>query len=252
MIHYHGGPITPTSAALNAWTAGHAMISFAHAEQLPLAAEVCQSFALDNGAYSIWRASGGKIDLDEFDKWIWKWINHPSLDFFLIPDIIDGSEMQNDALIARYYTVTPYKFHATPVWHLHESIDRLIRLAKMFKRVALGSSGKYSEPGNSDWWNRMAEAMRAICDGSGQPWCKLHGLRMLDPTIFSHLPLASADSCNIARNIGIDSKWSGTYVENMTKETRAMVMRKRIEAHGSATRWNCESAGVQMNFQLMG
>lgn len=51
MIHYHGGPIRPLEAGLACWQGRHAMTSFAHPEQLPLAAEVSQSFALDNGAY---------------------------------------------------------------------------------------------------------------------------------------------------------------------------------------------------------
>ena len=50
MIHYHGGPITPLEAALACWQGRHAMISFAASDQITLAAEVCQSFTLDNGA----------------------------------------------------------------------------------------------------------------------------------------------------------------------------------------------------------
>jgi hypothetical protein len=39
---------------------------------------------------------------------------------------------------------------------------------------------------------------------------RLHGLRMLNPEVFSRLPFASADSTNIGRNIGIDQAWRGT------------------------------------------
>jgi len=56
MIHYHGGPITPRGAAISAWTRRHAMISFANPDQLEIAAEVCQSFSLDNGAYPLYTA----------------------------------------------------------------------------------------------------------------------------------------------------------------------------------------------------
>ncbi|MHC5537412.1 hypothetical protein ACYOEI_04160 [Singulisphaera rosea] len=60
---------------------------------------------------------------------------------------------------------------------------------------------------------------------------------MLDPKIFSRFPFASADSTNIARNIGIDGKWRGTYTPpNM--ECRAQVMRERIESHQAAARWD--------------
>ncbi len=46
----------------------------------------------------------------------------------------------------------------------------------------------------------MAQAMAQACD-LGRPRVKLHGLRMLDVEVFSRLPLASADSTNVARNI---------------------------------------------------
>ncbi|HFZ1933641.1 hypothetical protein I5N09_11890 [Serratia marcescens] len=47
MIHYHGGPVTPDTCALKAWRARHAFISFVHDSQVGLAAEICQSFAID-------------------------------------------------------------------------------------------------------------------------------------------------------------------------------------------------------------
>mgnify|MGYP003141909847 CR=1 FL=1 len=53
MIRYHGGPITPLPAALAAWNGKHAMVSFARDDQIALAADVCQSFVLDNGAYTL-------------------------------------------------------------------------------------------------------------------------------------------------------------------------------------------------------
>ncbi|EJG4160400.1 hypothetical protein M9530_004977, partial [Escherichia coli] len=63
MIHYHGGPITPDTCAMRAWKGRHAFISFAHSGQINLAAEYCQSFALDNGAFTAWKAAGkNKID----------------------------------------------------------------------------------------------------------------------------------------------------------------------------------------------
>jgi hypothetical protein len=60
--------------------------------------------------------------------------------------------------------------------------------------------------GTPDWWQRMGGAMDAICDEEGRPPCKLHGLRMLNPTVFSQLPLASADSTNVAQNHGRERK----------------------------------------------
>jgi hypothetical protein len=83
----------------------------------------------------------------------------------------------------------------------------------------------------------MHEAMRIICDDDGQPRCRIHGLRMLDPRVFSRFPFASADSTNIGRNIGLDQKWRGPY-EPPTKESRAQLMRSRIESQNAPSRYD--------------
>ena len=85
--------------------------------------------------------------------------------------------------------------------------------------------------------------MNAVTDKQGLPITKLHGLRMLNPDVFSRLPLSSADSTNIAQNIGIDSAWRGTYLPP-SKDVRALVMREKIEANQSAKYW--ERQPVQM------
>jgi hypothetical protein len=90
----------------------------------------------------------------------------------------------------------------------------------------------------------MAEAMDVICDRSGRPCAKIHGLRMLDPAVFSRFPFASADSTNIGQNIGIDSAWRGTYTPP-TKEARAAIMRERIESPQSLTFWERNAAPIQ-------
>ena len=84
----------------------------------------------------------------------------------------------------------------------------------------------------------MGQAMRVVCDDMGRPICKLHGLRMLDPAIFTKFPFSSADSTNIARNVGIDNKWKNGNYPPPTKEARAQVMRARIEAHNAPVTWN--------------
>ncbi|BFI50501.1 hypothetical protein KD2_29440 [Yersinia pseudotuberculosis] len=80
---------------------------------------------------------------------------------------------------------------------------------------------------------RLKDIIRHVVDEHGQPHTKLHGLRMLNPTIFTRLPLASADSTNVARNIGIDSAWKGTYSPR-SKETRTSILVERIESFNSA------------------
>lgn len=229
MIHYHGLPITPMTAAAQAIRAGHAFVSYAHADQLTAAVEYASSFAIDNGAFSAWRSGKPVTDWSAFYAWAKQCQLIPSCDFAVIPDVIDGDEAANDALLAE--CPLPYWFGA-PVWHMHESLDRLERLAMLYPRVCIGSSGDYSVVGNAVWWNRISQAMRVVCNEQGQPLVKLHGLRMLNPAVFTKLPFASADSTNIGRNVGIDKGWKGTYLPP-TKEARAQVMRSRIESHNA-------------------
>jgi hypothetical protein len=97
----------------------------------------------------------------------------------------------------------------------------------------------------------MAEAMNVLCAADGYPTVKIHGLRMLDPVLFSHIPLSSADSTNIARNVGYDERWTGPYVPK-SAWVRALVMMDRVEHHASARRWCSTSSGVQQNMELIG
>lgn len=234
MIHYHGLPITPVTAASCAVGAGHAFVSHANPAQLAVAAEVCQSFAIDNGAFSAWKAGRPVADWRSFYDWAAACKLIPSCDFAVVPDVIDGGEADNDALLAEW--PLPRWFGA-PVWHMHESLARLERLASTWPRVCIGSSGEFATIGTAAWWGQMARAMRVVCNDDGQPMVKLHGLRMLDPVIFSRLPFASADSTNIGRNVGIDQTWRGNYMPP-NKEMRAQVMRARIEAHNAPARWD--------------
>lgn len=229
MIHYHGLPINPQTAALHAVNGGHAFVSFYDPQPLGLAVAACQSFAIDNGAFSAWKRGTPITDWAPFYEWALACQRVPSCDFAVIPDVIDGDEAANDALLDA--CPLPPWFGA-PVWHMHESLDRLERLVYTYPRVCLGSSGEFATVGTDAWWARMRDAMRAACTSEGAPLAKLHGLRMLNPKVFSRLPLASADSTNIARNVGIDQAWKGTYTPP-TKEARAAVMRARIEAHNA-------------------
>ena len=231
MIPYFGTPITPETCAAVALTGAHAFVSMADPRNIALAIEVCQSFAVDNGAFSAWRKGAPITNWRPYFEWVGSLVRVPGFDFAVIPDVIDGDEEANDRLLAQWPWQEQRQIGA-PVWHLHESIDRLQRLAMTWPRVCLGSSGEFARVGTSRWWRRMHEAFDAICDRDGLPVCKVHGLRMLDPKVFSRFPFASADSTNIARNIGIDNAWRGTYPPT-TKEARTAVMRARVEAEQS-------------------
>lgn len=233
MIHYHGLPINPQTAGGQAIQAGHAFVTFADPQPLGLAVAACQSFAVDNGAFSAWKSGNPVADWSGFYEWAGQCKLIPSCDFAVVPDVIDGGEAENDALCAEWPLP---KWFGAPVWHMHESLDRLERLASAWPRICLGSSGQYTTIGTALWWTRISHAMRVICNDEGQPLVKLHGLRMLNPEVFTRLPFASADSTNIARNIGIDQAWRGTYTPP-TKEARAQVMRARIESHNAPARW---------------
>lgn len=224
MIHYHGGPITPETVAQRVWTGRHAFVSYAHPVQIELAASVCQSFALDNGAFSLWKA-GKATDWYGYYDWAYKWMRHPACDWAVIPDVIGGTEQENDDLIAEW----PHGHRGVPVWHLNESPERLARLAADWPRVALGSAAEWDVRRPKKCLERLAYVLPYITDDSGFVTTKLHGLRMLNQAITRYVPLASADSTNVARNVGIDSAWSGSYAP-ATKETRGAVLVERVES----------------------
>lgn len=234
MIHYHGVPIGGETDCIAAVDKGHAFLSFGCPAQIGVILSVCQSFAIDNGAFTHWKRGTPKKDWSDFYQFVDGFVNVPSFDWAIIPDVIDGSEADNDELVRQW----PFRQSlGVPVWHYHESLKRLKRLAQEWPRVCLGSSGKYATVGTPDWWKRTHDVMEAVCDGRGQPVTKLHGLRMLNPKVFAKIPLASADSTNIGRNIGIDSHWTkGNYLP-ATKAGRAIVMRNRIEAYNSPQSW---------------
>jgi hypothetical protein len=227
MIHYHGTPVGGLRKdAANFLSGRHALVPFTYPDDIGIVADVCQSFVLDNGAFTIWR-SGGKLDVNGYIEWCKEWYRHPGFDWALIPDVIDGNEHDNDELLSLW----PSEIEGVPVWHLHESFERLKRLANKYRVVALGSSGQYKSPGTQNWWSRMSEALSICCDEFGRPICKLHGLRMLDPEIFSKIPLSSADSTNAVVNSGSLSRF-GIY-KPPHRWARAEVIAQRIEAHNS-------------------
>lgn len=241
MIHYHGLPITPDTAAIAAIKKRHAFLSFAHPGQLGLAVEVCQSFAIDNGAFSAWTAGRPVEDWSEFFDWAEELSYLPHCDFIVIPDVIDGDLNAQTALVGRFLQRFGNRGMqvGSPVFHLHEPLDHAAYLARTWPRVCIGSSGDYAEIGTPKWWQRMNAVMRAMCDSRGRPLCKLHGLRMLDPDVFTRFPFSSADSTNVGRNVGIDSRWRGTYTAPH-KEARAVIMVERIEEFSSANVWEAQ------------
>lgn len=196
--HYHGTPIWGDKGSVHrvAVSGAGAFVSHFRPDQLMPSLDWAESVALDNGAFSFWK-NGKKPDWDKFYEDLSDVYNHPKLSFFVIPDVIEGGEKENDALIADM----PHEFtlKAAPTWHLHESIDRLIYLCYSWPRVCFGSSGDYAVIRTKAWHSRMHDAFRAIYLCGARPL--IHGLRMLDGRVLGQYPLNTADSTNLACNV---------------------------------------------------
>lgn len=233
MIHYHGTPVSGPRQDVARFLQGrHALVPYPRRDDMGPVADFCQSFIFDNGAFSAWRKGRPVTDWTPYYQWCEEWRRHPGFDWALIPDVITGDEAENDALVAEW----PPHIRGVPVWHLHEGIERLVRLGHEWDTVALGSSGEWKTPGTPEWRERMHDAMAALCDAQGRPPCRLHGLRMLNPRIFKNLPLSSADSTNAAVNAN-GQRWDGPYAPASAWQ-RATVIADRVEAHNSAAFYN--------------
>ena len=195
MIHYHGTPITPR-ATLFTLAGRHFCVSFATPQDVKVCHEIGQSVMLDNGAFTFWRDKNrGEPDWDAYMDWCEPWLEHANT-WAVMPDVIDGDEEANDrALIGWFQRRMP---KGVPVWHLHESCERLKRLAHGYGRVCFGSSGSYATVGTRQWHRRVSAAFDTIADPSGRvpPVHMLRGMALAG----SQYPFASADSTNVAQN----------------------------------------------------
>ncbi len=236
---YHGTPLGGTRIDVARFASGrHCLIPFLRPEDLPVVAEACTGFCFDNSAYTAWKQGNAIEDWGPYYKWCKQWSRHPGFDFALIPDVIDGSEQDNADLIKIWDKKMwhPHYVQGVPVWHMHESLERLQRLSERFRYVALGSSGDYPTPGLPKWWDRMADAMEVVCDDQGLPRCKLHGLRMAAADITARIPFASVDSTNVAQN-----KSSGRPYPCPTSIQRAELIAGRMESQLGAKSWTVPS-----------
>ena len=170
VIHYHGTPITPAHH-LAAMAGRHFCVSHAHPEQLAPCLRLGASVMLDNGAFTAW-TKGRAADWGGFYAWAEPHLAHPH--WAVVPDVIDGDEAANDALLSE--CPLPREL-AAPVWHLHESLDRLARLADGWPRLCFGSSGEYSAPSTDAWTRRIDAAWSMLAQTGRRPW--VHMLRAM-------------------------------------------------------------------------
>lgn len=193
VLHFHGTPITPRDA-LHALAGRCYCVSFAAPRDVEVCHEIGQAVMLDNGAFSAWRGGAPIEDWSDYYAWCERWLAHWTT-WAVIPDVIDGDEAANDALLDAW----PHGDRGAPVWHLHESLERLDRLVARWPLVCIGSSGAFADLGTPRWHARMAQAMDVACDASGRPRTRLHMLRGLQFSSGPY-PFYSADSTNVARN----------------------------------------------------
>lgn len=187
------------------------------------------------------------VDWNEYYEFVKKWMNHPRFSFAVIPDVIGGTSEENDALIEEW----PHgNIIGAPVYHFSEPDERFIRLCHEFPRVCIGSMGEYDAKRPRACRAKLRDLIRHVVDKNGYPITKLHGLRMLNADIFRHIPLSSADSTNVARNIGIDKSWSKSAYAPASKETRASILVERIESYNSASSLNYDEERDRFTPQL--
>lgn len=250
MIHYHGTPISgPGDRVGRFYQSRHALVSFAAQDHMAIVAESCQSFCLDNGAFSHWKKGEGDMDKNTVRRVVnfyRQWANHPGCDWVLIPDVIEGDEYDNNSLLETF----PKDLPGVPIWHLHETLERLEWLSVSYRMIALGSSGEYATPGNAKWWNRIRDVMGVLCNDTGRPRCKVHGLRMMAPDIFTKLPFSSVDSTYAGRTAAYDSRFGKN--SPLEKWQRADVIACRIESFNSASHWDRKLNPGQSEFILEG
>jgi hypothetical protein len=191
MIHYHGTPITPR-ADLEKLIGRHFCISYADPRDIDWCTRNGASVMMDNGAFTSW-TKGKPADWDGYYKWLEPRLAPPH--WAVLPDVIDGDEQANDDLLKS----NPYRKElVAPVWHLHESLDRLERLIDQWPRVCFGSSGAYATIGTPAWNSRIDSAWEVTIKTGSKPW--IHMLRAMSAASKGSWPFASADSTNIARN----------------------------------------------------
>ncbi len=222
MIKYHGTPISKPIDFKRALGGRNVLVPFPRKEDYKRAVKYCDKIMLDNGAYSVWK-KGIKINWNKYYDWVKTCID--DITHFIIPDVIGGTEVENDELIYAFlntYSYLPLYPKAIPVWHVNESFERLERLMAMFDYIGIGSAGEYSIVGDTKWHTRMAKVMEVLCYSDGSPKVKVHMLRCLNWKVFTKYPFFSGDSTNLGRNHPRDG-W-----ENILN---------RVEPHNSPTKY---------------
>jgi hypothetical protein len=207
-------------------------VSYARPEDLAIAHEIGQSVMLENGAFTFWR-QGRPTNWVAFVAWVRPWLEYRTT-WAVMPDVIDGDEDDNRLLSAWLFDYDRDVWsRCAPVWHMHESLDRLRYLCQSHDRVCIGSSGAYAELETPRWHHRMEAAMNAVC-ANGPPPTWLHMLRGMN-LAGGPYPFASVDSTDVGRN------------HNRTQNGDIAGMAQRWDAIQCPARWSFQE---QLAFEL--
>lgn len=198
-IHYHGTPITPRATLLEL-TGRNFCVPFSDPRDIEICHQIGQSVMIDNGAYSLWRKDGQqKRNWNDYYDFVSSWLHYQST-WCVIPDVIDGSEEENDALLDEWDNcVGTEHWNVAPVWHIHESFERLSELVTRYTKVCFGSSGRYAVIGTPQWNGRMNETFNFLSQKFTRIPAWIHMLRGMS-LAGSAYPFASVDSTDIAQN----------------------------------------------------
>lgn len=210
MIHLHGSPFSgskndPEVDELCAHLYGTGqvggLVSFMGKSQTELVIKNGKYVWFDNGAFSLWKRLKklGTLEGFDWDKhwtkfYMWLLKHYSQIDKFLIPDVIEGSEEENDRLINSVPAM--FKDKAVPVWHTVESIERFVRLCEEFDTVAIGACGQHQTIMSDACIARLGHAFDEIYHYRNIN-VKIHGLRMTDNRVVDKFPFYSCDSTSV-------------------------------------------------------
>ncbi len=205
-----------------------ALVSFARMDQLKYVLSVARLVVFDNGAFKDWndRRKGKKTNTtkEQWEKYYIKVRSiYSQIYWFLIPDVIEGTEEENDELVDNLPADLRNK--AVPVWHSDESLERLDRLCKRWPTVAIGMCGPHRKIEKKESKERIQEIFYHI-------YCvrkfdvRIHGLRVLDGRVLGMFPYASGDSSFVATNV---PKTDTQMTDVQCKLARTAIWKNKIE-----------------------
>jgi hypothetical protein len=203
-IVLHGLPITP--AHLLEQLAGESFcVSFADPRQIERAIALqdpAGMLMLDNGAFSHWRSGQGKIDAPAFFAWANDVQARSAAAVAVVPDVIQGSELENWAEASRALELSAYPDRLMFVWHMNDSLDQLARAAQTFRFIAFGSCAEYDVQRQRKAYLARVEQARKVIDAAAEltgSRCWVHLMRGT-ACVTEILWVQSTDSTNVARN----------------------------------------------------